>query len=58
MRGEKLISWYSLIQLPQNRGIKKKTVKSPFYTMINHYMYKDSFKNTTDIDFGRKMDQI
>ena len=26
--------------------------------MINHYMYKDSFKNTTDIDFGRKMDQI
>ena len=54
MRGEKLISWYSFHKI----GVLKKTVKSPFYTMISHYMYKDSFKNTTNIDFGRKMDQI
>ena len=44
---------YRLIQVPHNRSIMENDRKTPSFAIIDHFVYKNSLKNTTNIDSGR-----
>ena len=52
-RGYRLKQVDRLIQVPHNRSIMENDRKTPSFAIIDHFVYKNSLKNTTNIDSGR-----